>query len=128
MCVCVCERKSRGVNVLSALCPWRKKTTFSHVGIMSLYGFKEQNLISYRRHSDACLKRSRIPMMGVVDFELFPQGCVLSHISVCVRGFPCRFSDNENPFPRYSVIDTGFKVKPTSDQTLTQLSHATTSE
>lgn len=46
---------------------------------------KEENLISYMRHSDARLRRrSRIPLMGVVEFELFPGVCVFSHISVCV--------------------------------------------
>lgn len=97
--VCLCERKSQGVNLLSAPRTW-KKTTFSHVGIMSLWLQRRENLISYTRHSDARLRRGRIPLMGVVEFELFPGVCVFSHIfCVCVlfllrvRGFPCWFPD-----------------------------------
>lgn len=51
-------------------------------------------------------------MTGVVDFELFPGVCVLSHISVCLVLDVCQGDSHagsliENPFPRYSVVNKG---------------------
>lgn len=60
---------------------------------------KEEDLISYKGHSDARLERSSgIPVMGVVDLQLCPGFlyfctflCVL--FLLCVGGFPCRSPD-----------------------------------
>lgn len=49
----------------------------------------------------------------IVDFALFPEVCVFSHISQCVSCSCCMSGDShagtliENPFPRYSVINKG---------------------
>lgn len=110
---CLCESKSQGVKPLLACCTWKKNNLFTcrHYECVTS---KQENLISYRRHSEnARLKRRRgSPMMGVVDFELFPGVCVLSHISVCFVLDVCQGDSHagsliENPFPRYSVVNKG---------------------
>lgn len=111
---------------------------------------KEENLISYKRHSDARLKRSSgIPMMGVVDFELLPGICVLSRISVCFvlvvcQGIPMQVLWLKIPFPgilfsaKAKIDQSGLSCLPTEPPSLshlwpnykptTELSHARTSE
>lgn len=146
----MCGSKSRGVKPLLALCTWKKNPnlfTWRHYELMTS---KEENLISYKRHSDARLKRSSgIPMMGVVDFELLPGICVLSRISVCFvlvvcQGIPMQVLWLKIPFPgilfsaKAKIDQSGLSCLPTEPPSLshlwpnykptTELSHARTSE
>lgn len=71
-------------------------------------------MISHRGHSDACSTGSSgIPLMAVVELELFPGGLVYFHIFLCVLALLCVGGDShagsliENLFPRYSAVNKG---------------------
>ena len=111
LCVYVWEEEPGSESVVSSVMHGKKPSLFPF-RYYELTTSKELNLISYRRHSEACLKRSRIPIMGFVDFPQFPRGvrgCLLLHISVCSSC--CVSGDShagpliETPLPRYSVIN-----------------------
>lgn len=99
--VYVCEKKSQGLTLLSALGTWKNIPSCWHDELESSKG---ENLIRHTRHSDA-ERCSRTQMMGwfwALSGGLCTYFCFV--LLLRVRGFPCRFADR-NSSVRYSVIN-----------------------
>lgn len=141
---CMCGSESQGVKPLLALCTWKKKQAF-HVQVYELMASKEEDLISYKRHSDARLESSSSSSDGRCWFAAISGVFVLSYISVCFvlvvrQGIPMQVPWLKIPFPgipsstKAKIDQSGLvclPAEPPSPSHLrptTESSHATTSE
>lgn len=95
-----------------------KKTSYSHVGIMSLWLQRGKNQISYMRHSCTLRKEQQNSDAGCCWFwAISGRLCIFTYFSVrvrvcvfcscCVSGDSHAGSLIENPFLRYSVVNKG---------------------
>lgn len=110
-CVCMCERKSQGVNLLLALWCMEKPRAFSHLGIMSLQ--LQRSYIWYHTEDTPMLawKEAGFPLWVLLIFRNFRGGLGGVYCYLCLCSSCCVSGDShagpliETPLPRYSVIN-----------------------